>query len=212
MACCIILANLGARSWKYLGWKPSLASSYFGDCTGTMVIGTIEPISSYILAIMTGIMFPYLGHREMKVGGTVAVESIIRIALVVAGLFFLSGYQEVRQFLVIGSENCNQEYVNVAVGIWWCISLLTCLFVARGRKVSEFWPEYNEPLLKEDQSSPVGYRVPHLPDFPFDPTYSNRESMCFNLQGEFLLGSLIALGVGGALIFKGLSDKSYTFD
>mmetsp|Transcript_25420 Transcript_25420/g.60086 ORF Transcript_25420/g.60086 Transcript_25420/m.60086 type:complete len:752 (-) Transcript_25420:181-2436(-) len=209
MACCILLANLGARSWKFLGWKPSLASTYFGNCTGNAVVGIIEPIIAYFMAIMAGIVFPYLGHREVKVGGTVAVESIIRIAIVVAGLFILSGYDEVQKFLVVGSEDCDQRSVNVAVGAWWCFSLLACLVFARGRKVSEFWPEYNEPILKEDQSSPVGFRVPHLPDYPFDPTYSSRESLCFNLQGEFILGSLLALGVGGAIIYTGLGEASF---
>jgi hypothetical protein len=211
LGCCILLANLGARSWKFLGWKPTLASSYFGNCAGTTFIGIVEPIIAYIMAIFTGICFPYLGHREIKVGGTVAVESIIRIAIVVAGLFVLSGYEEIQRFLVVGSENCNQQYVNVTIGAWWGASLFACLLVVRCRKVAEYWPESNEPILKEDQSSPVGYRVPHLPSYPFDPTYARRESMCFNLQGEIVLGSILALGIGGLIVYTGIADMSTTF-
>lgn len=211
MACCIVLANLGARSWKYLGWKPTLASCYFGNCAGTTFSGIVEPVVAYAFAILTGICFPYLGHREVKVGGTVALESILRIAIVVVGLFVLSGYEEAQKLLVVGSENCSQDYVNMAVGGWWCLSLLACLLVVRRRKVAEFWPEFNEPLLKEDHTSPVGFTVPHLPDFPFDPTFAARETVSFNLQGEFVIGTLLALGVGGLICYMGIADVSYTF-
>jgi hypothetical protein len=55
-ACLIFLANLGARSWHFLRWKPI---KYTGP--GSFLV-------AYALAVATGFVLPYIGHRSITVG------------------------------------------------------------------------------------------------------------------------------------------------
>lgn len=162
---------------------------------------------SYILAMATGICFPYLGHRQIEAGGTAAMESVLRIALGVAAAFFISDYDEVQKVLVVGSQNCTQDYVNISVGIWWCVSLVACLLIlSKKQPAAEFLPDYKEPLLIKDEASPIGFKVPHLPDFPIDPIYGATGSQCFGMRTCLLGGVLVAAGIGSVFIFLGFSD------
>lgn len=55
-ACLILLANLGARSWHFLRWKPI---RYTGP--GSFFL-------AFVLAIVTGFVVPYMGHRSIMIG------------------------------------------------------------------------------------------------------------------------------------------------
>lgn len=55
-ACLILLANLGSRSWHFLRWKPI---TYSGP--GNFAV-------AFALAVATGFLFPYMGHRSIAVG------------------------------------------------------------------------------------------------------------------------------------------------
>jgi len=90
----ILLANLGARTWHFLRWKPL---RYTG--CGSFFI-------AYVLAILTGICLPYMGHRSVSAGGKGAMEYIIKTSTIVAIIFVLSDYDELQKFLVVGSEVC----------------------------------------------------------------------------------------------------------
>jgi hypothetical protein len=92
LACAVLLANLGSRAWLFLKWKPFT----FG--------GSLQPIFAYAAAIAAGITVPYMGHRGIEVGGKTALESVLKSALLVAGVFVLSDYDDFQQFLVIGTE------------------------------------------------------------------------------------------------------------
>ncbi|KAG7347836.1 hypothetical protein IV203_016541 [Nitzschia inconspicua] len=216
LTCLVVLANLGSRSWKYLHWKPTMGmkSWCFGICT------PLDPIMAYVAAIMMGICFPYLGHRRIQSGGTGAMESVLRLAVLVAGLFILSDYDEIQKFLVVGSEDCNQDFVNFSVGAWWTISLVASLTMLLRKELHKsdkqdghdnpcLLPDDEEPLLQENQASPVGYSVPHLPDFPIDPslTYMGWVPFCCCSVGfEYLMGVVVAVGVGGFICYLGLTD------
>lgn len=216
LTCLVVLANLGSRSWKYLHWKPTMGMKAWccGICT------PFDPILAYIAAIMMGICFPYLGHRQIQSGGNGAIESVLRIAVTVAALFILSDYDEVQKFLVVGSEDCNQDYVNFSVGIWWSLSLIASLTMLLRKELHKnsnqdgdenncLLPDDEEPLLQEDQASPVGYKVPHLPDFPIDPslTYTGWVPFCCCSVGfEYIMGIVVAVGVGGFICYIGLTD------
>jgi hypothetical protein len=189
MTCSVLLANLGARTWNYMQWRP------IGNW------GAFEPIVAYIAAITTGIFLPYLGHRQVESAGKGAMESIMRIAFVVAAVFVASDFDHVQKFLVIGSESCSQDIVNICVGGWFALSLISCLFVVVHREREGIWPEDEEPLLEKDHTSPVGFKVPNLPDFPVDPTLAVRGISIVSIQVEFLLGTIMALAVGGGIIF-----------
>jgi hypothetical protein len=212
LTCCVLLANLGSRSWKYLHWKPTMSGIYgIGN-------GPFAPTFAYMTAILTGICFPYLGHRQVESNGTTAVESVLRIAIVVAGCFILSDYDEIQKFLLVGSEKCSQDYVNLAVGAWWGTSLmasLTILFcrpTVHGSNNSRvcIWPMDDEPLLEKDQASPVGYTVPHLPQFPVDPSLVSKGWMvdcCCSMSIEYGLGMAAAIVIGGFICYLGITDQ-----
>jgi hypothetical protein len=93
LATIILLANLGARAWGFLRWRPLPYTGSFFD-----------PIVSYGAAVLAGIAMPYMGHRQIQAGGKAAMESVIRIALLVAVVFVVSDYDDFQKFLVIGSE------------------------------------------------------------------------------------------------------------
>jgi hypothetical protein len=91
-ACIVLLANLGSRAWYYLRWKP-LQYQGFGSTA-----------LAYVLAICIGVILPYMGHRNVVVGGKGAIEYIIRNAVILAVVFVLSDFDAIQQFLVTGSE------------------------------------------------------------------------------------------------------------
>jgi hypothetical protein len=88
----LLLANLGARSWHALGWRP-LRYTGFGSFW-----------VAYLLAVGTGFVFPYMGHSTIAMGGKGALEYVLRTAVLVAVVFVLSDIDELQRFVVIGSE------------------------------------------------------------------------------------------------------------
>jgi hypothetical protein len=67
-----------------------------------------------------------------------------------------------------------------------------------------------ERLLIEDHASPVGYKVPSLPDFEIDPSLANSGLPCVSLTTELLFGLLMVLSIGTVLI--GLAFTSWDDD
>jgi len=88
----ILLANLGARSWHFLRWKPL----HYNGC-GSFLL-------AYVLAIITGMMLPYMGHRTVAIGGKGAMEYVLKTAMIVAVVFVVSDFDEIQKFLVLGSD------------------------------------------------------------------------------------------------------------
>jgi hypothetical protein len=92
LAVMVLLANLGARAWLFMRWRPQR----YDGCGASVV--------AYIGAIVTGVIFPFMGHRNIEVGGKAAMEYVIRTAFIVAVIFVVSDIDEVQRFLVVGSE------------------------------------------------------------------------------------------------------------
>jgi hypothetical protein len=80
------------------------------------------------------------------------------------------------------------------------LTLLFSLCYIRSIPYHNQSPLDGERLLVEDQASPVGYKVPSLPDFEIDPSMADTGSKCLSLNVEFLVGVIMALGVGIFLI------------
>lgn len=95
---------------------------------------------------------------------------------------------------------CNQDPVNVMVGVWWSLTLLFSLCLVRKIKYTDQKPQLGEKLLEEDHASPVGYKVPSLPNFEIDPSMVDTGSKWIPLQLEFLIGVVMAIGVGIAIV------------
>jgi hypothetical protein len=88
----VLLANLGSRAWHFLGWYPQRYN------------GMSASIVAYMAAVATGIFIPYMGHRDIEVGGKAAMEYVIKTALLVAVVFVISDLDEVQKFIIVGSE------------------------------------------------------------------------------------------------------------
>lgn len=58
-----------------------------------------------------------------------------------------------------------------------------------------------EPLLIEDHASPVGFKVPSVPDYEIDPGLADQGSKCLSLQFEFAIGIIMAAVIGGGIIY-----------
>jgi hypothetical protein len=86
------------------------------------------------------------------------------------------------------------------MGIWWTVTLLISIVLVRRIPYRDQRPRIGERLLIEDQASPVGYKVPSLPDYEIDPILANTGSPCLSLPLEVCLGVLLATIVGTWLI------------
>lgn len=199
MACAVLAANLGSRAWHYLKLQPLEYS------------GIGAPILAFLAAIVTGIVVPYMGYRQVEAGGKAALETVLRSAFLVAIVFLVSDIDDVQKFIIVGSEECNQDSVNVAVGIWWSVSLLISIFfVLNLRPYFPVRPEDEEPILIEDHASPVGFKVPNLPDVPIYPSLVDKGSPFCTLTLEVLIGIVLAFVGGFAMVslpFTDLDDK-----
>ena len=119
LTCMILCSNLGSRAWKNL----QLNSLRYNGIGASLV--------AYIASILIGFTVPYMGYHEIEAGGKRALEVVLRSALFVAIFFILSDFDQVQNFIISGSERCNQDIVNIAVGIWFICTTLLCIYFSR---------------------------------------------------------------------------------
>mmetsp|Transcript_5757 Transcript_5757/g.7560 ORF Transcript_5757/g.7560 Transcript_5757/m.7560 type:complete len:496 (-) Transcript_5757:297-1784(-) len=200
MICILALANLGSRAWHFMGWRPLQYS------------GPLKSVVAFFAAVAAGCVFPYMGHRKIHVGGRPAMEHVISTAVLVGVIFALSDIDEVQRYLITSSENCDQDYVNIAVGAWWTFTFMTSLIYAMSLPykppITPTEPDEDEPLLEHDHASPVGYRVPNIPNFEVDPSLASEGyfSLC-SIQAQALIGLILAVVLGGGIIYLGFTDE-----
>lgn len=195
----VLIANLGSRAWYHMELNPLK----YG--------GPFAPVVAFFFSVFAGLTIPYLGSRKVLSGGKAAMEGTIRNAILVAIVFVLSDIDEVQQFIVVGSDSCSQDGVNLTVGIWFSVTLVTSLWFIAKTKRQEVKPEESEPLLEEDHASPVGFTVPGLPDVSIDPDLTKPGYPCCTLGLEFTLGTIIALVVGCAIASTAFTTKDDEF-
>ncbi|KAL9182919.1 hypothetical protein ACHAXT_004198 [Thalassiosira profunda] len=199
MAMILLAANLGSRAWCFMKWKPVKL--------GGRVTSLFAPCITLLIAAITGLIFPYMGFTRIQAGGKAAVQLVIVNCVIVALLFVASDLDVVQQFVVTGSDECDQGNVNITLGIWFAMTAITCLFAATKISPPEPHPEDADPILVEEQTSPVGYRVPNFPDFPIDPIHFGSKGLpCFSLKLEIAVGLLVSVGVGAFVVSTSLYD------
>jgi hypothetical protein len=91
-------------------------------------------------------------------------------------------------------------------GIWWSMSFLVSLFLVLRIEPANVFPEEEELLLEESHSSPVGFKVPNLPDFSIDPNLAQKGLSMFDIRVEFLCGVFLALGIGSGIVYLAFTD------
>jgi hypothetical protein len=86
------------------------------------------------------------------------------------------------------------------------MSFLTSLFLILRVEAANVFPEEEEVLLEESHSSPVGFKVPNLPDFRIDPNLAQKGFSMFDIRVEFLCGVFLALGIGSGIVYLAFTD------
>ena len=191
----VLGANLGARAWHFMKWKPMAKEGFFA------------PFISFLLAALTGFTLPYIGFGKIQAGGKAAVQLVIYNSIIVASMFVISDLDIIQQYLVDGSETCNQDITNIGLGVWFTLTVITCIFAALKIEPPIPHPEDDDHILVEDQTSPVGFKVPNFPDYLIDPSMLERNgfSRC-SMSGEVMSGMVVGVLVGVAVACTGLFD------
>lgn len=200
LTCVLALANLGSRAWHFMGWRPLQYS------------GPGKSYLAFFMAVLVGILFPYMGHRKVHVGGKVAMEHVVTTAVLVGAIFAISDIDEVQRYLISSSENCDQDFVNIVVGGWFTFTFISSvaytLSLPYKPPETPTEPDEEEPLLEKNHASPVGFNVPSLPNFEVDPTLASEGwfEVCA-LQMQAIVGVLLALVIGGGIIYLGFLEE-----
>jgi len=183
LACLVLLANLGARAWHFLHFKPL---QYKGR--GSFAY-------AFFVAVLAGMAMPFMGHRTTRAGGKVAMDHVIMTSMIVGCFILITSLEEFQKFLVVGSVQCDQQVLHLNLGLWWMVTVICSLLkVRRIPRKDEIPQSEQDSLLFEEQASPVGFRVPNLPDFVVDLTIAPRKY--FGDVIELALYILVALAVG----------------
>lgn len=102
-------------------------------------------------------------------------------------------------------KDCNQDALNTFVGLWFSLSLLFSIFIVARIEPTHDYPD-EEPLLEEDHQSPVGFRVPNLPDFPIDPFMAKTGWRQITLKAELTLGVIMVALLGAGIVALAFTD------
>jgi hypothetical protein len=92
LTCTVLLANLGARAWYFFQWQPLHYN------------GPLSSVLAYMAAVVVGFVVPFLGHRTASAGAKPAIESIVRLAILLAIAFILTDFETLQTFLIVGKE------------------------------------------------------------------------------------------------------------
>ena len=194
----LLVANLGSRAWYFMKWKP------LRGCGGCDMV--LAPYLSLFAAVITGLLFPYIGFTRIQVGGKSAIQLIIWNCILVSLFFVASGFDIIQQvFIDPIAAACNQQGVTISVGVWIALSVSTSIFASQKIIPPEPHPEDANPLLVEEHTSPVGYCVPNFPNFPIDPIHFGKQGLeCCSVQIEMLVGLLVGVGFGAFVVSTAL--------
>ncbi len=208
--CGILLCNLGSRAWIKV------------DIGFIDVSNIFTPILTLIVSLLAGILFPYAGLRFID-GGTdtendqAAVEKIIFIpngkrarqnvtaaASVVALVFLFSDVQIIQDVLGFRFSQ-NRGMTAIVVGTWWFLSTLISMSICHRLDSSK--SKKIEPFLRRDETSPVGWIVPSVPNIVIDPNLARGKMILSVLSyGSDILCAMIAAGLSFLMIWIGIMD------
>ncbi|EED87711.1 predicted protein [Thalassiosira pseudonana CCMP1335] len=193
----LLAANLGARAWYFMKCRPILQKESF-----------FAPILAYFVAMVTGIFFPYLGFGQIQAGGKAAVSLVIFNSIIVASMFVVSDLDVVQKIIVVGSETCNQDTTNVALGAWFTLTVITCLVAAYKIEPLTPHPEDDDSILVEDHTSIVGLKVANFPDYPIPPNLIGKAgSLNCETKTYVGVGVLVSIMVGVGVVLTGFYDE-----
>ncbi len=88
--------------------------------------------------------------------------------------------------------------------------MVIAIFQVRRIKPPDQFPKDEEPILVQDDKSPVGFRVPNLPDFAIDPILAKDGTFGCSFAFETVLGFVMALLVGAGIVWLALTKRADT--
>ena len=199
LAMVLLLANLGARAWYFMNWKPLRG--------GVVMSSFLAPFLSLIVAVVTGFMFPFIGFARIQAGGKSAIQLIIFNCVIVSLLFVASGFDIIQELVIDASQKCDQDGVTICIGIWIAMAVITSTVASQKIIPPDSHPEDANPILVQDQTSPVGYKVPNFPDFPIDPIHFAKQGLpCCSLQLEIVAALFVGIVMGAFVMSTALFD------
>ena len=209
LGCLLLLCNLGSRGWKKVDLNFIDSTNIFTPC---LVV---------LASIFAGVFFPFMGLRAVN-GGTVDdsdstndIEKVmfhpnaknarknITVATTTAALvYLLSDVHEVQEAL---GFKFTGGLLNLAVGAWLfmgsLISMTMCHRVdsSRSKKI--------EPFLRRDETSPVGWVVPSIPNIVIDPILSKGKTHLPLLPfWNDIVCSIVVSGISFLIIWSGVRE------
>lgn len=205
----ILLCNLGSRAWKKLE---------IGYVDSNNALSLFAVIST---AFISGLLFPYIALHNVH-GGTdesdreAAVEKIMFhpngkrarqnvtfAACTVAALFLLSGMEPAQEAL--GFHFVHGTAVNLTVGIWFFSSTIASLWMCNRLDTSK--SKKIQPFLKKDETSPVGYIVPSIPNIVIHPNLSTGKMIFpFLAYGSDILCVMAVMALASLILWTGLRN------
>ena len=96
ITCTLLAANLGSRAWKHLEIPPMRLAH--------RVWTPIGFLAAYFLAVLLGLLVPFLGMRQVYRGGHHALRSVNIAAFTTALFYILSDFDIFQKYLVEGAE------------------------------------------------------------------------------------------------------------
>lgn len=205
----LLLCNLGSRAWNKV------------DIGFIDVSNVFTPMLTILASLFAGLLFPYVGLRCVD-GGTDAVQSaavenivlkpngkrarqnVSAAASVIAWVYLFSDVKIVQNVLGFRFEKYKGA-VNIGVGVWWFLSTITSMSMCHHLDSSK--SKKIEPFLKRDDSSPVGWIVPSVPNIVIDPNLSRGKMVMPCLSyGSDLLCALIVAAIAFLIVWLGIKD------
>jgi hypothetical protein len=123
-------------------------------------------------------------------------------------MFVVSDLDVVQKIIVVGSETCNQDTTNVALGAWFTLTVITCLVAAYKIEPLTPHPEDDDSILVEDHTSIVGLKVANFPDYPIPPNLIGKAgSLNCETKTYVGVGVLVSIMVGVGVVLTGFYDE-----
>ncbi len=205
----ILLCNIGSRGWKKADLEFIDNTHFF---TPAVVIAA---------SIFAGLSFPFMGLRSVD---GVTVEDNISSEDVEKAIFNPSG-KDARKQITVASTAAALGYLltdiqqvqdvlgldfpggvfSVVIGSWIFLSSLCSMVMCRRINFSR--SKKIEPFLRRDETSPVGWIVPSIPNIVIDPILSrSKTEMSFWSLGSDLLSSLIVTAMSFLIVWSGVRE------
>ena len=206
----LIFCNLGSRAWKKLD---------IGFIDSTNIFSSLLV---FLAALLSGIIFPFVALRSVHGGtdgqdaatdvekitsnpnGKRARQNITGAATTVAFVFLFSDVTSIQNSLGFNFAQ-NRPYVNLIIVIWWFLSTLTSMSLCHRLDSSQ--SKKIEPFLRREETSPVGWIMPSVPNIVIDPNLARGKMILSRLSyGSDIICALLITFIASLITWMSLRE------